>query len=508
MIAALAAIGATDALARFSDDEIPAVRAEVVLAIGGDRADELARAQDPETRLALAEAVANRAAPSPDLLRQLLVDNDDRVRRIAVSAMARAPGVTADHIGPLLDDPNPFVAAAALDALAELRSAAAHARLVSIARASANDAALDAARVGRLGEPISDAHAFVRDALRDRARPPAQRAIRATLAMAGRAGVDLVLESLESSDRERRASAVELIDAQGGDILHPLLPLWEQPVHDAQASNAVLQELVLTDPEELVRDAARRAIDGGNAMETLSTISLIERLLFLRKVGLFASLGPVDLKQVASLAHEELYEGGTTIARRGEIGDRMFIIASGTVRVLGPDGTLVVQRGVGEVVGELSIVADIPRVASLVADGQVRMLAIGRLEFESILRDRPQVAFAIIRVIALRLAGSPRDENFYRRRASGRSRSARGSDTGPRPVGPGTALPDEEPCPHRALSLHLDRSALLALEVVADELVRGIADLDPRRAHRATPSGSRCSSCGRPRCQKRTFADR
>ena len=138
-------------------------------------------------------------------------------------------------------------------------------------------------------------------------------------------------------------------------------------------------------------------------MQTLSTISVIERLLFLRKVGLFASLSPVDLKQVASLAHEELYENGATIARLGETGDRMFIIVSGAVRVLRHD-SLLARRGVGEVVGELSIVADIPRVASLVADGQVRMLVIGRREFESILRDRPQVAFAIIHVLASRLA--------------------------------------------------------------------------------------------------------
>jgi HEAT repeat protein len=406
VIAALATIGATHVLERFANDPDLIVRAEVALAIGGDRLDELAQAHDVETRRALAEALAKRAVPSMDLLLQLLGDTDDRVRRIAVSALARAPAATVDHVGPLLDDPNPFVAADALHALAEMRSPAAQARLLSIARASANDAASDAGCVGRLGAPTSDAHALVRDAVRERASRPAQRAVRATLAMAGRAGVDLVLESLDSSDRERRASAVELIDAQGGDILRPLLPLWEQPVHDAQASNSVLRELALSDPDELVRDAARRALSGGNAMQTLATISVVERLLFLRKVGLFASLGPVDLKQVALLAHEELYEGGSTIARFGEAGDRMFVIASGAVRVVGPDGSLLAQRRVGEVVGELSIVADIPRMASLVADGQVRVLAIGREEFDSILRDRPQVAFAIIRVLASRFVES------------------------------------------------------------------------------------------------------
>jgi hypothetical protein len=321
-----------------------------------------------------------------------------------VAALGRAPGADAHDVAPLLDDADPSVAAAALDALAEMRTSAAHERLLAVARSSALDAASDAGRVGRLGQPSSDAHALVRDALRDRASRPARRAVRAALAMAGRAGVDLVLESLDSPDRERRASAVELVEAQGGEVLRPLLPLWEQTANDPQAATSVLHELVLTDPDELVRDAARRAIYGGGPMQTLSTISVVERVLFLRKVGLFASLAPADLKQIASLAYEELHEDGATIARHGETGDRLFVIASGAVRVVRTDGIVLATRGVGEAVGEMSIVADIPRVASLVAEGEVRVLAIGRREFESILRDRPQVAFAIIRVLAARLS--------------------------------------------------------------------------------------------------------
>ena len=139
-------------------------------------------------------------------------------------------------------------------------------------------------------------------------------------------------------------------------------------------------------------------------METLSTISVMERVLFLRKVPLFASLSPADLKQIASLAHEELHEDGARIARHGETGDRMFVIASGAVVVKRVDGVVLAKRGAGDVVGEMSLIADMPRIASLNAEGPVRLLAIGRREFESIMRDRPQVAFAIIRVLATRLA--------------------------------------------------------------------------------------------------------
>jgi CRP-like cAMP-binding protein len=56
----------------------------------------------------------------------------------------------------------------------------------------------------------------------------------------------------------------------------------------------------------------------------------------------------------------------------------------------------------------MSIVTDQPRVATLVCEGEVRALTIGRREFEAILRDRPQVAQGIIRVLCARLAEAQR----------------------------------------------------------------------------------------------------
>jgi CRP-like cAMP-binding protein len=51
----------------------------------------------------------------------------------------------------------------------------------------------------------------------------------------------------------------------------------------------------------------------------------------------------------------------------------------------------------------MSIISRSPRVASLVADGDVRTVAIGHREFESIIRERPEVSFAVMRVLAERL---------------------------------------------------------------------------------------------------------
>jgi hypothetical protein len=264
------------------------------------------------------------------------------------------------------------------------------------------EAAPDAELLQRLGRPSNDAHALVEQAVRERAERPARRAVRAVLAQNGHEGADLLVESLASADRERRASAVELLEARGGDIVRPLLAIWDERIAAAPASGE-LERLASSDPDDMVREAARRAITGGKEMETLSTISLMDRVLFLRKVSLFAGLAPSELKQVALLAREDLHADGVVLMREGEFGDRMFVILSGRARIIMKGGREL-TRGVGEAIGEMAVVSDQPRSATVVSDGEVRTLTIGRRDFDAILRDRPQVAQAIIRVLCARLA--------------------------------------------------------------------------------------------------------
>ena len=61
-------------------------------------------------------------------------------------------------------------------------------------------------------------------------------------------------------------------------------------------------------------------------MENIATLSLMERILFFKRVPLFENLSPSDIKQVAALAQEESFPDGESIVREGEIGDLMFII--------------------------------------------------------------------------------------------------------------------------------------------------------------------------------------
>ena len=146
---------------------------------------------------------------------------------------------------------------------------------------------------------------------------------------------------------------------------------------------------------------------------TLATLSPMERVLFLRKVPLFAMLPPPDLQPIARIAQEHAYVDGAIIAEQGEPGDAMHIIVSGEVSVIVRDEAgeadadrIVAVRSSGDVVGEMAVITSEPRIAGLVALGDVRVLSIERRQFESILRERPETSIAVIKVLCRRLAES------------------------------------------------------------------------------------------------------
>lgn len=136
--------------------------------------------------------------------------------------------------------------------------------------------------------------------------------------------------------------------------------------------------------------------------KTLPMLDVMERVLFLRKVPIFDGLPPEDLKSVAAVAEEAVHSDGDIIAAEGEAGTEMHIIVSGTVAVV-VDGREVARPGEGDVVGEMAIIADEPRMATLVASGTVRLLTIGQRQFARILRERPEVSLGVMRVLARRL---------------------------------------------------------------------------------------------------------
>ncbi len=143
-------------------------------------------------------------------------------------------------------------------------------------------------------------------------------------------------------------------------------------------------------------------------VETAKTLGTMERILFLRQVPIFGNLAPEDLEPIANLSGERLFAPGDYICREGEIGDELFVIVEGQVQVVKQsNGTVHPVRTlqVGEQIGELAILREQPRSASVIADGaNVRTLVLQGDALCAILRDRPQVALAMLSVLAQRLS--------------------------------------------------------------------------------------------------------
>jgi CRP/FNR family transcriptional regulator len=217
----------------------------------------------------------------------------------------------------------------------------------------------------------------------------------------------VAVENLQTRDMSQKANvieALEAISARWQDIVKPLMRLWE----DESVSVAGLSwDRLLQDDDDWIRECAAFAKSFGEMnMDTVDTLSLMDRILFFKKVPLLADLSPLDLKQVASLAEEVVFSDGDLLAEEGELGDEMFIIVSGEVKVcVEKDGvrTEVVRRKPGEYVGELSVVNREPRIATLIASGDVRTLCIDRKSFEGLMREKPEVSLAVIRVLSKRL---------------------------------------------------------------------------------------------------------
>lgn len=138
--------------------------------------------------------------------------------------------------------------------------------------------------------------------------------------------------------------------------------------------------------------------------QTLTTLPLMERVLFLRKVPLFAELPPSDLQPIAAIAEEHSYADGETIAEQGDPGDAMHIIVSGEVAIVVAGERTIALRSSGDVIGEMAVITSQPRMAGLVAKEPVRVLSIARRQFEAILRERPETSLAVMRVLCQRLA--------------------------------------------------------------------------------------------------------
>jgi CRP-like cAMP-binding protein len=142
--------------------------------------------------------------------------------------------------------------------------------------------------------------------------------------------------------------------------------------------------------------------------DAAAKLSDIERMLLLRRVALFSELAPEDLQRIAASTSERIYAPGEALVRQGEPGDELIVIVEGSVRVVAEeDGgqRLIRTFGPGDHIGELAVLREQTRVATVLADSEgVRGLAVGGAGLKAILRERPEAAMAMLATLAERIA--------------------------------------------------------------------------------------------------------
>jgi len=334
------------------------------------------------------------------------------VRAGAVQALVAAgPQVAVPAALDALSSPERVVRGAALEALDRLDVRGFEAQLGQLVERSSSRAAHDGATAASVPAD-GEASELLRAALLSRAKAHALVGLSAiSVTSEDRDALRVALDILEEGATAQLANALETIEAAAGSsAVRLLLALWEPVATDRrrQPDDRRALDAAISDEDPLIRASAEltrsELSQGGTMTKSQASMSPIEVVLALRRIPLFAALAPADLQRVAEIAKEHTHPNGDVIAAEGELGEEMHLLLDGTVRVIRANGETIARRGPGEVVGEMSVIRRAPHVATVIAEGDVRTLHIGYRGFEAMVHERPDIALAVMRVLAERLA--------------------------------------------------------------------------------------------------------
>ena len=122
----------------------------------------------------------------------------------------------------------------------------------------------------------------------------------------------------------------------------------------------------------------------------------------LEAVPLFSSCSKAELQRIASLADELDLAEGATLIREGERGREFLVIVDGTVRVT-KHGKKVRDLRAGDFIGEIALVVDRPRTATVTATSPVRLLVVTDRAFSRLLEQVPSISLKVMQSLGERL---------------------------------------------------------------------------------------------------------
>jgi CRP/FNR family cyclic AMP-dependent transcriptional regulator len=122
----------------------------------------------------------------------------------------------------------------------------------------------------------------------------------------------------------------------------------------------------------------------------------------LRSASLFAGLSRKELTELAKVTEDVDLDTGKVLCKEGQTGQEFFVIMQGEVEIT-RRGKKLATRGSGEFFGEIALVEDVPRTATVTARTPLRFFVLTRRNFLRLLDEQPRVERKVMRALARRL---------------------------------------------------------------------------------------------------------
>ena len=140
-------------------------------------------------------------------------------------------------------------------------------------------------------------------------------------------------------------------------------------------------------------------------------MSLAEEVELLRRIPLFANIEKSKLKLLAFTSEKVTFHAGETVFHQDDVANCAYIVMDGEADIIinTPGGPLTVAHvGPNDVVGEIAILCDVPRTATIRARSELTTLCISKDLFFRLVNEFPQIAVEMMRVLAQRLEATTR----------------------------------------------------------------------------------------------------
>ena len=136
-------------------------------------------------------------------------------------------------------------------------------------------------------------------------------------------------------------------------------------------------------------------------------VSKMDNVEILSKISLFSLMKKRDLKRLSKLTQRHRYQKGDVIVREGARDGRLFVIVTGEVAVIkdlgGPSEVFLRELGAGTYFGEMALIDDYVRTASVVARVDTEVISLDQWNFRDEIKKYPSVAIELLQTLSRRI---------------------------------------------------------------------------------------------------------